>query len=495
MKGKPFSAKMHTLLLNLLLLRAAGAHAASGHTGDHPELLSPGSYDPADVIYRDVAVIGGGAAGTYSAVRLADHNLTVAVVEPKAKLGGHAETYVDPATGVPVNIGVQIFEPFPLTVDFFSRFGVPLVPFSAGGAPPSLFVNFDTGEAVDFQPPSPEEVGAGFAAYGGQLGRHPDIVSGYEDLRYPVDEDLLLPFGEFATKYQIDGAVRSLFDFEQGYSPLLELPAIYVLKQFGPGLLQAFSSGTLLTTERRNTQELYERVTEFLGVGDRVFLNTSVLCMSRGGDAAQPPRILVDGPEGKKLIVARKVLITAPLINVYQARGAFDVNEEEAALFGQLFGNGYYTGIIRNPGLPDDFTAVGADLARPYGMPELPGVYTIRAVPGLPGLFNVYYGIPTPTDPEAVRRDIEDVVGRVLAARGVEAGEKETEWVIFSDHSPYNSMVSPEAIRGGFYKELLGLQGRRDTFYTGATWDTQDSGTIWNYTEERVLPRILESLV
>lgn len=211
--------------------------------------------------------------------------------------------------------------------------------------------------------------------------------------------------------------------------------------------------------------------------------------------AQKPSRAyLVDGPDGKKLIVARKVLITAPLINIYSALGAFDVNDEEAALFSQLFANGYYTGLIRNPGLLETFAAVGADPAQPYGIPQLPGLYTIRAAPGLPGLFNVYYGIPQPasSSPEAVQREIEGIVDKVLAAQGLPAGG--TEWVIFSDHSPYNSMVSPEAIRGGFYRELLALQGKRDTFYTGATWDTQDSGTIWNYTEEHVLPRIVESL-
>lgn len=134
---------MHALLINFLLCVAA-THGLD--PPDAPE-LSPDSYDPADVIYRDVAIIGGGSAGTYSAVRLVDHNLSVAVIEPKAQLRGHAETYVDPSTGVPVNIGVQIFEPFQLTTDYFTLFGVPLVPFSASAPPvaPSQFVNFETG--------------------------------------------------------------------------------------------------------------------------------------------------------------------------------------------------------------------------------------------------------------------------------------------------------------------------------------------------------------
>lgn len=68
------------------------------------------------------------------------------------------------------------------------------------------------------------------------------------------------------------------------------------------------------------------------------------------------------------------------------------------------------------------------------------------------------------------------------------------EWVVFSDHSPCNTIVKPEAIRDGFYKKLLGLQGKRKTFYTSATWETQDLDMIWNHTENHVLPRLFESL-
>lgn len=473
---------MHALLVNLLVFIAA---ARGDQDTEAPE-FSPDSYKPHDVLYRDVAIIGGGSAGSYSAVRLVDHNLSVAVIEPKAQLGGHAETYVDPS-GVTVDIGVVVFEPFQFTTDYFARFDVPLVPASSLPSIPSQFVNFETGEVVDWEPPTQEEVGLGFAAYGEQLGRHPDIVSGY-DLNYPVDEDLLLPFHEFVDKYGIDGAARTIYDFEQGYSPFLNLPTIYVLKQFGLGLFEAVTTNTLLTTEHRHTHELYQRVAEFLG--DRVLLNTSVVSISR--KSSRQPRILVDGPEGRKLIIARKVLITAPLINVYQSRDEFDLSSEETSLFGQLFANGYYTGIIKNTGLPDNFTATGTDPDQPYGIPKLPGLYRLGAIPKLPGLFQVYYGIPEPQPGEAVQRDIEVMLSRIQEAQGLPPSTP--DWVIFSDHTPYNTMVTPEAIRDGFYEKLLALQGERDTFYTGATWETQDSGMIWTYTEEHVLPQLLESL-
>ena len=51
------------------------------------------SGDPLEIIERDVAIIGGGSAGTYSAIRLRDLNETVVVIEREAILGGHTDTY------------------------------------------------------------------------------------------------------------------------------------------------------------------------------------------------------------------------------------------------------------------------------------------------------------------------------------------------------------------------------------------------------------------
>lgn len=51
-----------------------------------------GTYNKEDIIIRDVCIIGGGATGTYAAVRLGDFNKSVVVIETKGRLGGHTET-------------------------------------------------------------------------------------------------------------------------------------------------------------------------------------------------------------------------------------------------------------------------------------------------------------------------------------------------------------------------------------------------------------------
>jgi monoamine oxidase len=60
-------------------------------------------------IERDVCIIGGGAAGTYAALGLRDRGRSVVVVEKSERLGGHCETFRDPASGAAIDIGVIVF--------------------------------------------------------------------------------------------------------------------------------------------------------------------------------------------------------------------------------------------------------------------------------------------------------------------------------------------------------------------------------------------------
>ena len=81
-------------------------------------------------------MIGGGSAGTYTAVRLGDFGKSVVVVEAKDRLGGHTETYHDPVTGGTVDIGVIVFEEDPLVRNYFARFGIDLAPMAASAVAP-----------------------------------------------------------------------------------------------------------------------------------------------------------------------------------------------------------------------------------------------------------------------------------------------------------------------------------------------------------------------
>lgn len=67
------------------------------------------NYASDDFIARDVAIIGGGCSGTYGAINLRELGKSVLSIEQKFILGGHANNYIDPTTGVSVDHGVQAF--------------------------------------------------------------------------------------------------------------------------------------------------------------------------------------------------------------------------------------------------------------------------------------------------------------------------------------------------------------------------------------------------
>src|SRR3954470_18383617 len=114
----PFVMKFLVVLSSRLSLTAAAVAFNQ---------FDPACYAAANVITRDIAVIGGGATGTYAAIKLGDLGKSVVLVEKAGRLGGHTETYTDPATGTTVNYGVSAYFNNSIVTDFFARFNVPVV--------------------------------------------------------------------------------------------------------------------------------------------------------------------------------------------------------------------------------------------------------------------------------------------------------------------------------------------------------------------------------
>src|ERR1700687_3485477 len=111
------SYSKHALaLMALSCITALTGVAASGAYGPHNH----------DTITRDICIIGGGAAGTYAAIRLGDMNQSVIVVEHTDRLGGNTQTFTDPVTQTKAEIGVQVWHNLDIVKNFFARFNVPL---------------------------------------------------------------------------------------------------------------------------------------------------------------------------------------------------------------------------------------------------------------------------------------------------------------------------------------------------------------------------------
>ncbi|KAH9537522.1 hypothetical protein CY35_16G056900 [Sphagnum magellanicum] len=455
----------------LLMLAAASFLAVATALPSQYSDFKLEEYNFTDVITRDVCIIGGGSSGTYAAIRLRDLGKSVVVVEHKDRMGGHTQTYTDPQTGRTVDFGVQAFHNLDIVKNYFKRFSIPLVTmnFSSPGVT-STYVDLSTGkEVAGYVPSDPRAALAGYVA---QLAKYPYVETGF-NLTYPVPEDLLLPFGDFVTKYSLQGVVQLIFEYAE-VADLLNLSTLYVFKAFGSDLIRDLEIG-FLTTARHDNSELYEKATTELG--QDVLLKSYTVAMDRDAAGAYA-KVVVKTPDGLKLIQAKKILLTIPP-KLYNLVG-WDLSSNETSLFAQFRNVGYYISLLRHTGIPDNVKISNVGTDTPYNLPILPGAYVIEPT-AVPGLHTVYFGSDHPLPDAEVEAAIIGSISRLGTAGTLPTTAPYL--AIFSSHTPYELRVPSKAIKDGFYKELYGLQGQRRTYYTGAAFHTHDSSLLWQFTE------------
>lgn len=92
--------------------------------GCHGHQFDPRFDAPSDTFEVDVAIIGGGATGSYATIALTDLNRNVIVVEATGVLGGQTNIYVDPSYNVSIDYGVERYGKDAGTLAFLDRLGV-----------------------------------------------------------------------------------------------------------------------------------------------------------------------------------------------------------------------------------------------------------------------------------------------------------------------------------------------------------------------------------
>jgi len=417
----------------------------------------------AQVITRDVTVIGGGSAGTYAAVNLREKNRTVAVIEKSGRLGGHTDTYFDAATGTHVDFGVIYYENLTVVHDYFNHFGIPLTTVPPGGGEPQR-IDLRYGTPVDA---SQGNVTDALSRYAAQLLQYPYLAVGFE-LPDPVPEDLTLPFGEFVQKHDLGAVVDVIFSYGQGVGDLLQLPTIYVMKYISLEVLDAMQNGFIQTTNHNNGA-LYLGATEKLAAD--IFFHSTVVSMDRDSDP-EWVHIEIKTPEGRQEIRTKQVISAIPptLNNL----DGYDLDEVEQGLFGLFRSSSYYTALARVDGLPTGVTTINRANETEYNLPPLPGVYVVTPT-AVPGLYSILYGSEDFISEHNVKDAMSQAVQRLNG--------NNPEYVAYEAHAPFELRVSPDDIANGFYQDLNALQGRRRTYYTGAAFDAHDSSRIWRFTE------------
>jgi hypothetical protein len=467
--------------LALLALFIAGSTSAT---------VNPADFSSNNIITRDVCIIGGGSSGTYATIRLQQMDKSVVLIEQKPTLGGHVNTFQDPVTGKSFDYGVISFDNIAVVNNYFNSFGLLLTPLSFQGGVQD-FANFKDGMIVQLPASVPwtNQTAQGLAlfAYGEQLAKYPFLVNGF-DLPSPVPEDLLITYGDFLQKYNLEALADTAFTFIQGVGNILAQPTLYIMKYFAEITVQNIlgTGGGFLTTANQDNQELYNKAQAKLG--SDALVSSNVLWIGRDDDGVS---VVVSTPSGKKLIKASELLIAIqPKLDSLNTLG-MDLDPVEQHLFGQFNNSYYWDMVIRNSGIPDNISLNNVDPAATLALPPLPGLYGVDSS-GLPGLHTAYYSSPFYISDEQVKADTLAAIARIVKANGYTAGNP--EFAGFNNHAPFELTVSVDAIRDGFYSKLNALQGRRNTWWTGATWQAHDSSQIWNWTEYTLLPKLVASL-
>lgn len=450
------------------------------------------SFKLQDTITRDVAIIGGGSAGTYSAISLKDKGKSVIVIEKKGRMGGHTETYIDPATGIPIDMGVIVWHDIPIVRNYFQRLNIPLVKYDFSSLT-TMNANIDcrTGKTANVVSPSQEAIGAAFAKYAQFLAQYPRLNDGMF-LPDPVPDDFLLPFGDFAKKYGIEDAIKTMYNFNPGNGNFLTLPAIENIRAWGLSLVQQLQTGFVITATHNNS-ELYTAATSELLAAQSLLLNSEVVATQRSNNGI---KLVVSTPSGLKLVKSKKLLITIP--PKLDILAPFDLSKNETTIFGKLINAGYYTSILKDTGFPDTLNIANLREDTAQNLPVLPAVYTFSSS-GAPGLKLAFYGVPRnpvpdPVPDAVVKADILRAIKLIQKANPDKYQQTQPQFVAFSAHTPFYLQARPEDTKAGFYSQMYALQGLRNTYWTGASWRAHDSSDIWRYTEGEVLPGLLAGL-
>ena len=198
--------------------------------------------------------------------------------------------------------------------------------------------------------------------------------------------------------------------------------------------------------------------------------------------------VRADTPHGPREIRCKQLLITCPptLDNLR----VLDLDTQEASTFGRFRSNFYWTGLLELSSVPAGLSIKNIGAGTLYNLPPLPGIDHLSPTQ-IPGIWNVKYGSPTRLRDHDVKQRIVEDVERLHDRATFPGRPRVVDFTVFSAHNPFELRVSSEKIAAGFYTQLGSLQGRNRTFYNGAAFHTHDSGLLWQFSNDHVLPLML----
>jgi hypothetical protein len=450
--------------------------------------------DQPQVINTDVAIIGGGAAGIYAAVRLReDFQTSVVVTEPRDHLGGHVSTYVVPETNTTLEYGVQSYIRNDAAIDFFSRFGIATQTFTSKRNT-AINVDVETGAQLkNYTAPSLNATNETFQRWLTIVAKYEKIMEpGYWGFPQPDDipEELLMPIENFVKLHQLEAIVPRIITISGlGYGGIRHLLTFNLIRAFGASLSKQVVENSLVAPIGSNSL-LYQRALALLK--DDVLLSSSVTSAQRTPEGVH---LRVQQGDKEYQINAKCILYTAP--PSLSALAPYDLDDTEGAVFAQFVDEAEFIGVAKIPCLAENtsvnYIPAAAAPANQLYLKDYP--YSLRldsTGPSGLGLFRVVFGANYTLSADAVKETVYATVQRLQNA-GTVKGECEVEFKALSDHTRPQWYLKAEQLRAGFVQELYALQGRRSTWWTGGTWAAPYSSTVWAFTDG-VVGRVVEDL-
>ncbi|KAL4921489.1 hypothetical protein BDW62DRAFT_129573 [Aspergillus aurantiobrunneus] len=424
-----------------------------------------------EIITRDVCILGGGATGTYAAIQLIERGYTVAIVEEKSRLGGHSDTLYFP-NGEYIDYGIRAYFNDKSVKDFFAQLDVDYQLYSPG-ALQTEYVNLQTGERVSNSGGVLDMIVA-VIRYRAALEPFDYLSSGGFYLPEEVPEVLLRPFREFVEEHSLEGALQLIYTFSDALGDILATPLLYVIQLFGTSHINALLQGPYIIPNN-GSAALYSKAATYIGEGN-VLYESTVTQATRNATGVE---LLAGTPEGRKIIQAKKLLVTfPPLLSKLQG---FDLDENEQSLFSKWVYTTYYAAIVNNSGIPDGLNVFNTNPNNQPGSLPVAPFECILDYSGVSGFYRTrIVGGENFTQEDAQQLVLEDL-GRMRDA-GTFPITQQPEIIALESHSPSSIMVPVDDVRDGFYRKLYALQGQRSTYYTGYSFCTDYSAQLWNYT-------------
>ncbi|KAM0347194.1 hypothetical protein ACHAO7_011293 [Fusarium culmorum] len=440
----------------------------------------------------DVAIIGGGATGSYAAVRLReDYGKSVLVIEKENRLGGHVHAYQPEGGDRPINYGVQAYLNREKTRAFFKRFDVGLIDPDAKSGFDLLFatkdIDFTTGKTVDADYGLINSTVALIEYIALAVKYQPWFENGYFK-KGKIPEDLLLPFGEFLDKHNIGSSLEILRTFIW-LSDAVNTPTWFVLAVVGQPQLAALGFGlagpSFKWPETYSSETLYDRVLDLMK--DDVLLESTVVSSSRKANGVD---LVIQTPNGKKHVKAKKLLIAAT-----PSPGntdAWDLDKNEKSIFSKFTWERLYVSVVGKTSLPSDVPGIRNTWDNPsnFYLPQgdFVDAYT-RA--GDKDVWTTRVLGRASLTAEKAKSMIKQVFTNIDTAGTYDVTDPTI--LAFASHGLTVPKVSPKELSDGFYQKLYALQGQRNTFWTGLSWAPDYTPILWDFTE-KLFPQILSGI-